>query len=268
VSNPPEKTKHTPQSAPPLWQGVVGVLLLMAILIGINSLYEPAANWNPPPLTGDAGDVLYAAGFDAFEDEWQHIDDGRLYAAVENGMLRLSGRAGTPFSAAKPVFTDFDASVTVTARENPAHEGYGLVFRVQDPDNLYMFWISSDGYYRVNRLLNGEEKRLSTWIPSTAIEQGFDVENRIRVVGRGDEFQFFINGQQVELCVPDTPDGESTYSGGQCFGDMVTTLQDDTFSTGQLGAVINATADNMTIDFDNFIVISPQDEPVDTGNQT
>jgi len=263
-----QSTETKTEQKRPIWQRLLMVLLLVVILIGVYQLREPAANWTPPPLTGDAGDLLYVSAFDGFTDEWEQYDDGRLIASIQEGVIQLSGQGGIPFSATKPIFADFDVQVTVNALENPADEGYGIVYRLQDPDNLYMFWISTDGFYRVNRLVDGQEKRLSTWIPSDTIQQGLDVENTIRVIGRGNQFQFFINGAQVQLCVPDEPDGESTFSGGECFGEMVDTLVDDNFAAGQLGVVINASSDAMTVNFDNFIVISPQDEPVDTGNQT
>lgn len=235
----------------------IGILVFLGILIWmINQLYGMVLDWRYV-LTGTEGSVIYVAAFDGFGDEWQQYQ-GRRTAEVIDNALELRGDDGTFYSVAQPTFADFDIQMDVQALENPNDNGYGVVFRLQDPQNLYFFFISSDGYYRVSRVVNNTEKRLSTWIPSEHIKQGLNTVNRIRVVGLGNLFQFFINDQPVPLCIPDSPDGESTYSGGQCFGTMTQTLLDDTFSSGQLGVVIQATGDDMRVRFDNVVVYQPE----------
>lgn len=231
------------------------IALLMALWWGVEQLNNAVSN-RRAVLSGPEGALLYAAAFDGFSDEWEQYQ-GRRMAQIIEGTLELSGNEGTFYSAALPSFANFDAQIDVNPLENPNDEGFGLVFRLRDPQNLYFFFISSDGYYRVSRVVNGVEKRLSTWIPSEHIRQGTNTINRLRVIGLGSQFQFYINGQIVPLCIPDSPQGESTYSAGQCFGTMTETLSDETFAEGQLGAVIQASGDDMRVRFDHFLVFQP-----------
>lgn len=282
------------------------ILLLLLILIGINVLYVPAASWRSP-LTGAPGELLYAAGFDGFQDEWQQYV-GRQEAQIENGVLRISTEnSAVIYSAARPFFRDLDISVSAQAVEGDVNNAFGIVYRLQEPStdcrmplqimcdladsggllgtglNLVfrqpeqatgysMFLISSDGYYSVWRgTPDGENSVISTWIPSEAIRQGLNAENRMRVVGRGDEYRFFINGEQVSLCIPDSPDGISTFYEvtGECIdGTMQPTLTDDTFREGQIALAIDAanSLPGFTIEFDDLIIISPQDDTQDSDS--
>ncbi|MCA9913007.1 MAG: hypothetical protein KC496_06645 [Anaerolineae bacterium] len=277
------------------------LLLLLVILVAINLLYVPAVSWRSV-VSGAPGDVLYAAGFDGFTDEWQQYE-GRQSAQISDGVLRLSiGDSDVIYSAADPYFADFDLSVTARAVEGDVNNAFGVVFRLLEPSDdcqmplrimcdvadssglfgaglnllfrqpqestgYYMFLISSDGYYSVWR--NSEEdqggRAISTWIPrEDIINTGLNAENRIRVVGTGNEYRFFINGTQVPLCIPDDPGGQSTYYSltEECIqGQMLPVLEDDTLPLGRVALVVDSVSSlpGFTIEFDDLIITSPQE---------
>lgn len=209
------------------------------------------------------GEVMFAAAFDGLEDDWQEYDDGQLAASIADGTLRLTVNAfqRLPYSLARPYFADFDLRVTATAVDGPLNNGFGVIFRVQDSNNYYQFLTSSDGYYQVQRSVDGVVKVLSIWIPSDIVNQGFDVANDLRVVARGDLFNFYINGQPVALCIPDDPTAESTYNDltGECLGgQMLETLTDASIPSGQIGVVAQSFDEaGVVVDFDNVVVTAP-----------
>lgn len=302
------ETEHTPATTTAnTWWIRTGVLLgLVLLLIGSNALYFEAATWHGT-LSGAPGQVLYAAGFDAFSDEWQQYD-GRDSATIDKSALRLTvNTPNTIYSAAEPVFTDFDLRVTITATEGSIDNAYGVVFRLQEPETgcdmpavvfcdmaqidlleiplrlmfrsqssgataYYMFLMSSDGYYSVWRGTRETSERLSAWIPSDAIVQGLNAENRVRVVAVDDTFRFYINKTPLEVCIPDSPAGESTYAYGECIdGQMQAVLRDDSHSSGQIGLAVDTIQPGggagVTVEFDDLSVIYPQ-AILDEGNQT
>ncbi|MBK9125121.1 MAG: hypothetical protein IPM16_18645 [Chloroflexi bacterium] len=213
----------------------------------------------PPVIDGPSGTVLYASDFEIAPEEWDTYE-GRLSARIEGGILKIDvgDVQSAPFVPTRWHFKDFDAQVIAAAVGGPSVNGYGIVFRMRDAGDYYSFLISSDGYYQVTRAVDGVEREISTWIPSDAIDVDFGSPNVLGVRGVGDQFTFSINGQQVELCLPDDPDGQSTYSGGQCFGTLTPTLTDSTHATGQLGLI--AVAENepdVSVVFDNFLVTKP-----------
>lgn len=289
----------------PLWQRLTGLLVLVMLFGAVNLLYRPAAAWQNI-LSGDPGELLYAAGFDGFEDEWQQ-SAGRDSHLIQAGKLRVSVETSTIiYSAARPVFADFDATVTLTAVGGAEdNEGAGLIFRLEEtlddcdmplktlcdlgslsgifdvplrmlfrpsdhsPQGYYVFLISTDGYYSLwKRDPDGDGlTKVTVWHDSAGlINAGLAATNQIRVVGRGDKFQFYINGQQVELCVP-LPGEQPTGNAANCMGEKVTVWQDSSFATGRLGVVVNTDQKPGTVvEFDNFIVTVPasgseQDHP-------
>lgn len=256
-----KKVRQTPRR-------LLFLLVLVLLLAGLIAARRWTADWHFV-VSGEPGEVLYTATFDDFLADWD-VYQGRLEAQTVDGVLRLRAEAGNsgPFSVARPHFADFDFSAQTQVVDGPLNNGFGVIFRLQDKgntsladDSYYLFLVSSDGYYQVKRVVNGESKDLSVWIPSPLINQGIGAVNHLRVMAVGDEFRFWVNGSLVELCVPDNPDGSSTYDDirGECIGgQMLDVLTDASIATGQLGAVVvTFNEPNVAVEFDNVLVVMP-----------
>ena len=278
----------------PIRRRILIFMLLVLILIGINLVYPLAANWQPI-LSGEPGELLYVAAFDGFMDEWQQYE-GRTSAQIADGVMRIGVEtSATIYSAAAPTFKDFDASVIVSVVDGSLqNEGVGLVFRLQESSSVcdrafilacgladmpllgtpirllfphkntgatgfYVFLISDDGYYAIWRSNeNNQLEKATVWHYSDGlIHEGLNVENTIRVVGNGSQFSFYINDQQVELCIPHAGE-QPTGNAINCLGDRQMIWTDSTLKTGKLGLVVNTNQFPGTIaEFDDFTVISP-----------
>ncbi len=275
-----------------IWQSGWRLLLLLVLLVVINGLYANVAA-HPPVASGQPGALLYAAGFDGFLDEWTQ-DPGRDSQQIVDGVMRVSvTTSNTIYSAAKPLYGDFDASVTLrSVGGSEQNEGEGLIFRLQErscdmplplmcdlnhvdvlniplrmvfrpqehQNGYYMFLISSDGYYALGKY---DEKAgglalVTVWHDSDGlINTGLNVDNRVRVVGRGDQFQFFINGRAVELCVPNSGE-QPTGNAKDCRGQHVSVWQDSAYPIGKLGVVVHTEQyPGSVVEFDNFTVTMP-----------
>lgn len=242
------------------------LLILVAALVITFALSRLTASWHYV-VPVEPGQVAYVATFDHLIEDWNQYG-GRLEAQVTDGVMRLNvGDVDSgPFSTTRQHFADFDIRVQATPVEGPLNNGYGVIFRLQDNDNTspgddsyYLFLISSDGYYEVKRVVGSDEKLLSAWIESPLVNQGIGATNWLRVIARGDQFQFFINDQPVQVCVPNNPEGESTYFLGECVdGAMLDTLTDSTIANGQLGVVaLSIDEPGVVVEFDNFLVYGP-----------
>lgn len=233
-------------------------LVLVLAAVGLSRL-NATLSATPQAVSGAPGDVLYASSFDDAGDEWE-LSESRLSSRIEGGILKIDVGAenSAPFVPTRWAFADFDARVVTAAVGGPQENGFGMVFRLRDPQNYYSFIITSDGYYRLGKAVNGVEREVSTYIPSDAILQDFGAGNTIRVVGIGDTFRFYVNGEQVQLCLPDDPNGSSTYSGGQCFGTMVDEYVDSTHSAGKIGLIAASSREpDVSAVFDNLVVLQP-----------
>lgn len=282
------------------------LITLIIILIVVNLLYQPAANWNTIQ-TGAAGELIYSAGFDGFTDEWQQFD-GRRLAQIQDGVLQLGLEIpDTIYSASAPVYADFDVSVMMHSVEGElTNDGYGIIFRLNENNSsegcsrqfvivcnleqlplldtaigliapssqnqangYYLFLISNDGYYQI---LRGNDEtdlveEVTIWHYSNGLlNEGIGAENRIRIVGQGNQFMFFLNGEPALLCIP--LDGQQpTGNADDCLGEETFVWQDDSFAQGKLGVVLNgATMAGDVVEFDNFTVKIPDEILVEGNN--
>ena len=286
-------------SAVPRKAVFIALLLLFAAL---SLLYPPLAKQDIL-LSGAAGDLLYAAAFDGFSDEWD-LYAGQQSAQLADAQLELSVNAAqtSTWSTARPLFRDFDLRLQATATAGPLDNGFGIVFRLQraaenvcqlpaailcgiedlvplfsalirralEPaasTSYYAFFISSDGYYSLQKIIGGRTQTISTWIPSPSIQQGLQTQNTIRVLGRGADFEFFINGERARLCIPDDPAAASTYVSGECIGGALQTVyRDATLTDGRIGVIAQATqtgGSGVTVRFDDLLLHQPSDSTGD-----
>lgn len=281
------------------------LIALIIILIGVNLLYQPVANWNTV-ISGEPGELVYSAGFDGFTDEWQQFD-GRRSAQIQDGVLQLALEIpDTIYSASAPIYADFDVSVTMRSIEGElTNDGYGVIFRLNEnstregcsrqfvivcnleqlplldtaigliaptpqtqTSGYYLFLISNDGYYQI---LRGNDEtdlveEVTIWHYSNGLlNEGIGVDNRIRIVGQGNQFMFFLNGEPALLCIP-LEGQQPTGNSDDCLGEESFIWEDDSFGQGKLGVVLNgATMAGDIVEFDNFTVTIP-DEIIVEGN--
>lgn len=274
---------------------LVCFILLMA-LVGANLLHAWLAR-QEKLLTGTPGDLLFAAAFDGFLDDWT-LYEGRQRAAIVDGELELAVAAAqtAAWSTAQHNFSDFDMQATARAIAGPIDNAFGILFRLNDAradtcdlpaivlcglealvplagaalrqtlgeppaDRYFAFLISSDGYYSLWQVEAGSAHLRSAWIASPHIRQGLEAENVIRVIGAGSAFRFSINGAPALLCLPDAADGVSTYYAGDCVdGTMSDAFVDDSLASGALGLIAQSTASGgggVVARFDNVLVYAP-----------
>ena len=244
----------------------------------------------------ESGEFLYITNFDDFNDEWD-TNTGRNPFGVaedENGNQRLvitidSGQTDTGvYSTLNRKFRDFDLRVTTTQLESaPDHDNrLGIVFRVRDTDNYYVFEISGDGYYQLTKIKDGDGEEISTWIPTTddsdfnvlvfpsLIRPGLgntienpplDNSNEIRIVAKGNRFWFYVNGQHLQLCQKgDNRESTMHPLTGECISDAFTDYYEDgDFKQGKIGFSAGTTGNsdtnyNVQITFDNILIIGPE----------
>lgn len=240
------------------------VAALGAVLVFLFFIRQQVENWHYV-VSGEPGQLLYVGAFDdVAASDWQQYD-GRVSAQVADGRVVVSNGVSNnvAFSVSDPHFADFDLRAEAQAVSGPLDNGYGVVFRYRDPDNFYLFLVSSDGFYQVIRVLDGTQVELSAWIDTPIIRQGLNESNYLRVVAHGDRFAFYVNNEPVQVCIPSDPEAVSTYRTGLgCIGGtMEDTLTDDSLSSGQVGVVAMSLGEpDVEAAFDNLTVYSPEAE--------
>jgi hypothetical protein len=265
-----------------LWR--IGIALWGVIAVGLGLSLAVATDLIELPLPKPApGQLLYATSFDAFNDEWDIYggrDSARIAQADQLGLTGGNNRPvtggvlvityGSPytsesvFSILDRKFNDMDLRVTTRMIAGPTDNQYGVIFRLHDLDNYYAFLISGDGYYSLVKKQDGVLVVISAWGLSNAIRQE-TTENEIRIVARGNQFTFFVNGQPLPLCLKGAnlqsmwqeQNGVST-----CFqgGELTYVYRDNDLKQGRIALSAGSSSDmerDIVVGFDDLVIVGP-----------
>jgi hypothetical protein len=150
---------------------------------------------------GLANDVLMEDDFSAPRNAWLSEVTEQAEKGYEDGEFRLTVYQPeySTWSYPDPPrdFADFALEVDARRVSGPPDNEFGVLVRYQpETDEYYLFAISSNGFFSVQKYQANEWQKLVDWTESTAILQGEEV-NRLRVTGQGDKMRFFVNGEPL-----------------------------------------------------------------------
>ena len=206
------------------------VLILAAALFGCTG----------KPATPDKKNALFFDNFSQTNSSWTKLQDATGTMGYENNHYHiLVNSINTMLIATTGKSFQDDVSIEVDARKIGGSDNnyFGVVCRYQNPDNYYMFLITSDGLSGILMNKNGVLSMISpggNWLKMTGIKSG-SATNHIRVDCIGDSLTIYANGKQVS----------DSY--------------DHTFVGGDAGLVARSSRleGGVDIQFDNFIVNKP-----------
>ncbi len=182
-----------------------------------------------------AGDPEVDDDFAADTDFWTTSYDGTTAGYYKAGAYHISIDTDNLVAWETGDLTagDFVAEVEVSHYDGPLINEGGLLFRYVDSANFYLFSVSSDGYFVVKKLVDGEWVTLVEWTESDAANTGSRSANDLTVLAEGEQLAFFINDE------------------------LVAEVADDSFSEGGV-ALVAGTLDEYEVDiaFDNFALWS------------
>ena len=183
---------------------------------------------------GEPGARLIVDSFDDNLLGWYEADNSRYAVKIQDGRLTVSEFQAGFYYWASPVseFEDFDLSVDAWQEEGPADGYYGVVFRATDTGH-YIFSVSADGFLDVGVVTDDAYRELVSRRRHDAIQRGGAV-NRLRMVGQGSNFAFYVNDVRVAA------------------------VTDKTLRRGTFGLVSgNYDAAGMVSSFDNLVMTLP-----------
>jgi len=177
----------------PLWGEYLGFDIWLRQKIAIESL-----------------EVSYIEELDLILDEdfsdnsllWFEGNDDEMYAEVKNGYYYFQHKEndGSYFVWNHVDIipeNDFEITTTITHISGSNDYGYGIVFGLDDLDNLYTFNISDNGYYRYGKYVNDEWEILIGWTESDLLRSN-NGTNTLTVEKKFSQYNFYINGEWVD----------------------------------------------------------------------
>jgi hypothetical protein len=187
-------------------------------------------------------DVLFKDDFSDTSSGWDSVNDADGITDYADGVYRIQVNKTQFDFWANPGLTtlpgDVRVEVDATKSDGPDQNDIGVICRYNKTDTnftFYYFYISSDGYAGIGKIINNEQSYLTDELaePHAAIKTG-NAQNRITAECVGTSLTLKVNGQQI------------------------LTTTDDSITSGDVG-LIAGTFDTAGTDvfFDNFQVTKP-----------
>lgn len=213
--------------------------VLALILLLLSSLACQTLSGGGGSSTGGTtnSNILFQDDFSDPGSGWDSVrtDDG--VTDYENDAYRIFVNTDNMDVWANPglSFTDVRIEVDATKAGGPDDNDFGVICRYEDVDNFYFFIISSDGFYGIGKVLDGEQNLIGadSMDTSDAIRQG-NATNHITAECVGSTLSLSVNGTHLQ------------------------TVEDTDFASGDVG-LLAGTYDEPGTDilFDNFVVTAP-----------
>ena len=201
----------------------------------------PALPPTRTPIYPSGWPVIFFDTFSSNLNDWPMGTETNEY--VENHWSFAGGKYRWEVNAIQDVHwyvtpniksvSDFYLSADLQRISGPEDCSYGLVFRVQDDQNFYLFLISDTQYYSIYRIYNGVWDTLVDWKYLSSIIPGGI--NRVSVTAQSTNFDFWVNDQQTE------------------------SIYDPIIENGKVGVtmILHRAGDQAIFEFDNFEVREP-----------
>lgn len=187
--------------------------IFLALLLVLQFVSLVACAGQDSGLSGE--DVLFHDEFVSGQmGDWQMEGDalGRTSIVNEQLLLDLNASNIMQFATlASPSFQDFVLDVEARPLQGDPANSYGVLFRMQNPNQFYRFELAGNGTYMLERRnADGTWTRLvKDWTAHPAIQQGNNSVNRIRIEAAGPLISVYVNDELVQQA------NDATYTGGQ-----------------------------------------------------
>jgi len=231
--SPSPTTTSTPTSTSTLTPTSVPSLTSSPTLVQTQFVCNGSGITNP----SSDPNILFQDDFSSSTSGWDQVRDAAGITDYDQGGYRILVLQSNFDYWANPSLCFGDVSVEVKATKigGPDDNDFGILCRYQDVSNFYLLIASSDGYWGIAKVVDGDQELIgmSSMEQTSAIDLGNPTQ-LLRADCVGSTLTLYINGQ------------------------LVGSVQDTTFAFGDVG-LIAGTFDIAGTDmlFDDFTVRQP-----------
>lgn len=163
---------------------------------------EPTPTLSPTPPPSDPKLSLGTPDFkDSFNSttNWTEHDQASSTTEIKDGKFFYTMHNPSPYSDewvfSWPQIKDFYMEITaVTPASCSGKDRYGLIFRAPSYNNGYLFYLSCDGFYKLNKWDGSNMVSLEDWTFSDKIEAGPNKVNRLGIMTVDNDISLYVNG--------------------------------------------------------------------------
>lgn len=208
------------------------ILLLLSSACSLRPIQPSSGGTSQQAVDGPISDAFVPNQ----TGNWSLERDERAATEIVNEQLVITVTAPNTIQYATledRIFGDFVLEIDTWQRSGSPESSYGVLFRMQDDGQFLRFDITGNGMYIIERHnADGSWTRLiPDWLPASAINQGLNELNRLKVIAAGSSLTFYINDVLLAQLIDET------------FASGAIALDAGTFNNG-----------NLQVSFDNLII--------------
>lgn len=184
--------------------------------------------------------ILFQDDFSSTRGGWDQVNVTDGITDYGDGVYRIQINVADTDVWANPAdlsFTDTSIEVDATKVAGPDDNDFGLICRYKDGQNFYFGIVSSDGYYAIGIVQNGEQTVIGEdgmQLANEGIIKGGNETNHLRFDCVGDTLSLYVNRE------------------------LIKSVQDANLTTGNVGLLAGTFGETgVEINFDNFVVRKP-----------
>ena len=174
---------------------IMAVLTLAALACSL-----PGGSDSPPAGSELPPDVLFIDDFSDPSSGWDRVTEEEGVTDYADGVYRIFVNTTNTDIWANPGLKFTDTVIEVEAKKvgGPDDNDFGIICRYQDLSNFYFFIVSSDGFYGIAKVVDGEQDLigLENMEYSEAINQG-NSTNKLRADCIGQNLVLYVNDQKM-----------------------------------------------------------------------
>jgi hypothetical protein len=189
-------------------------LSCVIILLSVLSFACRAFSLNENPAgPKEPSFILYEEKFSDPNSGWENFEDENAFTGYQDDGYRIYIKLANWYYwvTAGKNFTDTIIEVDATKIGGPDNNELGVICRYKDDDNFYFFSISSDGFYAISKLINGELSYVGMdqmEFNEKVIKLG-NATNHITVSCVGNNLTLSVNGEVLaDVSDSDLPSGD------------------------------------------------------------
>jgi hypothetical protein len=185
--------------------------------------------------------------------------DGTTAAYLKSGELRIAVDVENTlaWSSLFQEVADFYVEVDSIHREGSPDNQFGILARMDEEANYYLFAASSDGWYTIQMLIDDEWEAITDWTETDFIEVGEGTVNSLGLLAEGDTYTFLINDTIVDEITDDTLDGTTLALNAAAFSSPPVDIAFDNFRLWFVGDPLEEEPRQAPVDGRN-ITVTPE----------
>ncbi len=212
------------------------VLFILLLSSCTNESITPSVS--PAATVGPLSQEVFRDGFDSQDGKWETYSGTDWGSAFyKDGKFHITNNTASQYSSSSRLqgqFSDFALEVEMELVSGSSASHQTVICRYNETGDCYMFCIDANGEYAIHKTVEGVSTMLKTATPSSYINTGLGVTNKVRVECIGNSLTLYVNGFRVAQ------------------------VSDAKLATGKVGLSVNSQSGEYTeVAFDNVVIWTP-----------